>query len=174
MDFWLAHAVGADFIALDGSTATRDGGLITTDFDAVAKLSAVTRWVRSRSDLPIWWTEIYPECSDESASAADPRRAAVMAAALVSVAQAGASVALVWQPRASPDLRSAALFTDTSTRDGGRALPLVALLQALQSPLRDDPGAVVMSWQRSRSLWTVATPDGTFSWSPATGLRGPL
>jgi hypothetical protein len=174
MDFWLEHAVAADFIALDGSTATRDRGLTTTDFDAVAKLSAVTRWVRSRSDLPIWWVEIYPGCSDEAASPADPRRAAVMAAALVSVAQAGASVALLWQPRAGADLQSAALFTDTSTGDGGRALPLVALLQALQDQLRENPGSVTMSWQPSRSLWALATPDGAFSWSPATGLRGPL
>jgi hypothetical protein len=173
IDYWLGHAVGADFIALDGGTATHDRGLTTTDFEAVGKLSAVTEWVRTRSDLPIWWTEIYPECSDRSATAADPRRAAVMADALVALARAGASVALIWQPQAGAELQSAALFTDTTDPGGGQALPLVGLLQAMESHLRRDPRSVVTSWDPSRSLWTLTTPDGITSWSPGSGLRGP-
>jgi hypothetical protein len=171
VDYWLEHAAGADFIAVDGGTATRDRGLITTDFDAAAELAAATHWIRSRTALPIWWAEIYPECGDPSASSADPRRAAVMANALISVARAGASVALLWQPEASEDFRSAALFTDTSTPDGGRALPLVAVLSAVERQLQKDPRSVITAWSPAGPLWTVTTPDGGMIWSPTTGIR---
>lgn len=174
IDYWLQHAVGADFIAVDGGTATRDRGLTTTDFEATAKLAAATRWVRARSDLPIWWAEIYADTDNPAASPADPRRAAVMAQALLAVAQAGASVALLWQPQASADFPSAALFSDTSSPDGGRPLPLVALLNSIGGQLREDPRRVVSSWNPSSSLWTLTTPDWVVTWSPRGGLAEPV
>jgi hypothetical protein len=173
LDYWLEHAVGADFIAVDASTATRDRGLITTDFQANDKLAAITRWIVARSDLPLWWAEIYPTCSDASASPGAARRAAVMVDALIKVAQAGASVALLWQPQASADLRSVALFTDTADRNGGRALPLGQLLRAVEPDLRRAPGSLVTTWDPKASLWTLSTPDQLFAWSPRTGLVGP-
>jgi hypothetical protein len=169
VDYWLKHAVGADFVAVDGGAWTRDRGAVTTDFATVAKLGAVTRWVRSRTHLPIWWAEIYAESGD-AASSADPRSAAVMANALVTVAKAGASVALLWQPEASSDVRSPALFSSTSSQGGGRPLPLVGLLKALEGPLGEDPAAVKTSWDPARSRWSVATHERTFTWSPDQGL----
>jgi hypothetical protein len=173
MDYWLEHAVGADFIAVDARTATRDRGLTTTDFEAVGKLSAVTEWVRSRSDLPIWWVEMYAD-TDNSTSSADPRRAAVMAEAFVTVAQAGASAALLWQPQAGKDFRSAALFTASSSRGGGRPLPLATILSAIADDLSKDPDSVVTSWDSSRSVWTVTTPHEVLRWSSAKGIQGPF
>jgi hypothetical protein len=173
LDYWLKHAVGADFIAVDASTGTRDRGLTTTDFEATEKLAVVTRWIRSRSDLPVWWVELYPTSDDESAPPGDPRRAAVMMDALVRVAQAGASVALLWQPQATADLQSVAIFTDTSRPGGGQELPLARMLRAVGERLRQSPRLVVTRWDPGASLWTLVTPDVSFSWSPDTGLSGP-
>jgi hypothetical protein len=167
--YWLKHAVGADFIAVDAVTSTRDRGLITTDFASVAKLAAVTHWVRSRTRLPIWWAEIYANASGATGSA-DPRAAAVLTDALVTVAQAGASVALIWQPQESPNLRSPALFTSTASTDGGRALPLVGMLDHLEGPLADDPRSITMSTDRAGSRWSLATAGSRISWSLTSGL----
>jgi hypothetical protein len=172
VDFWLQHAVGAEFVVVDAGTWTEDDGLLTSDFAAVAKLAAVTGWVRSRTHLPIWWGEIYAGASDVSSSG-DPRAAAVMAEALIAVAQAGASVALLWQPEASTYLQTPALFTDTSSPDGGRALPLVGLLEALEGPLGEDPARIVTSWDPASSRWSMSTREWTVSWTPDTGLSGP-
>jgi hypothetical protein len=174
VDYWLAHAVGADFVVVDGGTTTRDRGLTTSDFTATAKLAAVTEWLRSRTELPVWWAEIYADTNDPNADPGDPRRAAVMADALVAVAKAGASVALIWQPQESSGLDSAALFTDTGSADGGGPLPLVAVLEALGAQLRDDPRLVTRTWDESKSEWRLTTPDWVVRWSAEDGLRAPV
>jgi hypothetical protein len=178
VEYWLAHAVGADFVAVDGGTHTRDRGLIATDFAATAKLTTATEWVRARTDLPIWWVEIDADCSDCASHPGSARRAAVMVEALVAVARAGASTALLWGPQGNADGlstgRSAALFSDTASREGGEALPLARLLRLLHEPLRQDPYGVVTAWHPWNSLWTLTTPHWRVFWSPATGLRGPF
>jgi hypothetical protein len=171
IEYWLENAVGADFIAMDGGTATRDSGLTTSDFAATEKLAAVVEWVRARTDLPVWWTEVYAETNDGDLGADDPRRAAVMAQALVAMAQAGASVALLWQPEARDDFNSAALFSDTSDEDGGEPLPLVELLRAMSDQLKDDPRLLEGDWDTSGSRYTLTTPDAALTWSPTDGLR---
>jgi hypothetical protein len=173
VDYWLQHAAGADFVAVDAGTDTRDGGLTTSDFDATAKLGVVTEWVRSRTDLPLWWMEIGAECSDPSASSDDPRRAAVMMNALVTVARAGASAALLWGPQAGPDRDEVALFSETAGHDGGRALPLADLLGLVSEQLREDPRRVATSWSPTREMWTLTTPGWSLVWSPETGIQGP-
>lgn len=174
VDYWLENSVGADFITVDATTRTKDVGLTTTDFEAVGKLTAVTEWVRSRSDLPIWWAEVYAETDDEEAWAGDPRRAAVMAEAMVAVANAGAAVALLWQPQEDSELNSAALLTDTASADGGQDLPLATLLRAVVDPLASDPATVSTTWDPTESVWTLTTPDDVYTWSPDDGVRGPL
>jgi hypothetical protein len=171
IDYWLENAVGADFIAVDGGTGTRDRGLVTSDFASTEKFAAVTEWLRSRTDLPVWWTEVYAETSDSELGPGDARRAAVMAQALVSMARAGASVVLLWQPEASDNFKSAALYTDTTTADGGQPLPLVSLLRSISGPLREDPRQLVGEWDPTASLYTLTTPDGALTWSPTDGLR---
>jgi hypothetical protein len=173
VDYWLENAVGADFIALDAATTTRDGGLTTTDFRAVEKLGVVTEWVRSRTDLPVWWAELYPEADDATSPADDARRAAVMTEALITVARAGADTALVWQPRAGSDLDSAALFTDSSTSAGGRPLPLAAMLAAVADELSEHPDLVRTTWEPAGSTWTLTTTHEVLRWSLDEGMVGP-
>ncbi|WP_166533475.1 hypothetical protein [Blastococcus xanthinilyticus] len=173
VEYWLAHAEGADFVAVDASSGTRDDGLLTTDFEATEALGEVTRWVRSRTDLPVWWAELYATVDGERPSS-DARRAAVMAQALVTVAQAGASGALLWQPEASEEVRTAALFTPTAEAAGGRPLPLVALLEVIGEELRRDPRRVETRWHPSGPMWTVRTPEWSAVWTPDGGVRGPF
>ncbi|MDQ1663412.1 MAG: hypothetical protein QOJ68_3392 [Blastococcus sp.] len=173
VNYWLAHAVGADFIAVDADTITRDRGLVTDDFAATAKLATVTRWVRSRTTLPVWWAELYATPDHASAPAGDLRRAAVMAAALVAVAQAGASGALLWQPQASADFDSAALFSSTTSVQGGRPLPLAGLLRLMLEQLKQDPRQVTSSWNPATARWTLTVPGWQMTWSARDGLRGP-
>jgi hypothetical protein len=172
IEYWLKHKVGADFLTVDGRTATRDRGLTTTDFAAVEKFAAATKWLRARTSLPIWWAEIKPTTA-EGTGGSDARAAAVMAHALVAVAHAGASRALLWQAQAGGNMRTAALFTDSSSADGGRALPLVRILQALDAPLAQYPKAVRSSWDAATGEWRLVTPESTFTWSEQDGLRGP-
>ena len=173
VDHWLAHAVGADFLVVDASSGSRDRGLTTTDFDAVEALGAITRWVRERTDLPVWWAEIYATVGAQDVPSTDPRRAAVMAHALVTVARAGASGALLWQPETSSDVRTAALFTGTTESGGGRPLPLATVLDVIGEQLRRDPRRVETRWYPSRPMWTVRTPEWALVWTPEGGLQGP-
>jgi hypothetical protein len=173
IEYWLRHNVGADFIAVDAGTATRDAGLTTTDFQATAKLAAATEWLRARTQLPIWWAELYAETEDEEAPGSDPRRAAVMADALVTVARAGSSTALLWQPEESSDLKTAALFSATSSATGGQPLPMVELLTLLEDQLRKDPRRVSTSWDAGAQRWTLTTPEWVVTWTAKAGLLQP-
>lgn len=173
ISYWLQHAVGADFVAVDGGTATRDRGLVVSEFEATQKLAAATKWLRARTDLPVWWAEIYADTNPSDMSPGAPERAAVMADALVEVAKAGASVALLWQPQASDSLSSAALFTSTAAADGGRPLPLVSLLRFLGRQLRQDPRLVSTSWDGAARRFTVTVGERSMTWSASDGLSPP-
>ena len=124
---WLSRADGADFIAIDGSSATNDKGLIVAPQVANQKFAAVTRWLRTRTALPVWWAELYPAI-DREEDWASPWRAAVALDAILSIADAGGSVVLLWQPEGRPDSPSVALWSTTNTSSGGQAGPLVEML----------------------------------------------
>jgi hypothetical protein len=96
-----------------------------------------------------------------------------MAAALVAVARAGASGALLWQPQAMTGFNSAALFSSTSSPEGGRPLPLAALLRLMLNQLREDPRKVVSTWNAQASRWTLSVPGWQITWSAREGFRGP-
>lgn len=96
--YWLDHNIGADFVAVDGHTATRDAGWITDPADATAMFAEVTDWLTARTDLPVWWAEVH---------AVDPSwplwaQAHVTVTALDSIRAAGADVAILWAPQAEP------------------------------------------------------------------------
>lgn len=130
VDYWLTHKEGADFIAVDGGSETKDRGLVTGDVQALDKFAAITRWLKSRTTLPIWWSEVYPAVDDADESPGSPRRAAVAADALVTIANAGAAVVIIWQPEES-SLKSVALFESTTT-EAGRPLPFARPLAWLK------------------------------------------
>ena len=136
IDYFLAHATGADFVAVDGSTSVRTGDLITDPFTANDKLAVVTRWIRSRTTLPIWWSEYYPQ--PEGVRWGADKQAAIHTDALLKLASAGASAVFLWQPQAvgGSGTSRAVLWSDIADPDGGRPTPLAAAYAMLRSVLR--------------------------------------
>lgn len=126
VEYWLARSSGAEFLAVDGGSGTRDAGLITSPSQGAERFGALTRWLRARSTLPIWWSEFYPEIDPTGGKgdAASPQRAAVTLETVAALARAGATTALLWQPQQSASFPYAALWTDTADGDGGRPTAL--------------------------------------------------
>jgi hypothetical protein len=134
VDYWLRHAVGADFIAVDGSTTTNDDVLAGPQI-ANDKFAVVTRWLAGRTTLPIWWMEMYPNVEGEAWDSA--YRADVATDALLRFADAGGSTALFWQPEGSDSFASVGLWNSTKVPDGGRPAPFVARLMQLRQAWYD-------------------------------------
>jgi hypothetical protein len=131
VDYWLQHKVGGDFVAVDASTKTRND-TIPPVLDGAQKFADLDRWIRERTDLPIWWAEFYPDVpADAQAGAASPASAATTLATVAAYAQSGASGALLWGPQGDPELEYAALWTDSTQDDGGQPTPLTAAWQWL-------------------------------------------
>ncbi|MEU4237052.1 hypothetical protein [Actinoplanes sp. NPDC026619] len=158
IDYWMRHKAGADFIVVDGSNATRDEQLPGGDAAATAKFGDITRQLRQRTGLPVWWAEVYPEVDGGELPASSPRRAAIALLALARMVEAGAERVLLWQPQADSTFGSVALWTDTRADGGGELLPLAGpfawLARAAQArrPITTD-------WSDD----TVHVSDGRFS-----------
>src|SRR5205814_2247029 len=90
---------------------------------AVGKFSAVTRWLRSKSSLPVWWSEWYVEPS--GAGWTDEHRGAVQAAAMMEFAKSGAATALYW----SPQTEKAADCAGCLWSGAGAGTPTLGMLQ---------------------------------------------
>lgn len=128
VDYWLNHAEGADFICIDGGTATRDQGLITDPITANEKYVAVTSWLKTRTALPIVWSEFRPAIAPPDPPGSR-RLASVTADAIARLTISGASAGLLWQPREDPnagqsDSVSSALWRDRT----GAELPLAHVM----------------------------------------------
>lgn len=96
--YWLRNKKGADFIIVDGSSATNDKGLVPDEFRALGKFSAVTTWLRRESgNLPVWWAEWYVET--EGLGWSEQHRTAVQVAAMMEFANSGATSVLYWSPQ---------------------------------------------------------------------------
>jgi hypothetical protein len=158
LDYWTRHKVGADFVVVDGSNATRDERLPGGDAAATQKFADITRQLNRRTGLPVWWAEIYPEVDDPALPADAPRRAAVALLALARMVEAGAERVLLWQPQADDGFDSVALWTDTRRPDGGRLLPLADAFAWLARAA--EAGRPVTSRWTGRS---VAVNDGRSS-----------
>jgi hypothetical protein len=139
VNYWLANKHGADFVAVDGVTASKDIDQSQANvFAGVGKLVAVTRWLRSRTSLPIWWAEVYPFPKGTlSGSVA----ASVTAYTLMALAKAGAGKALLWQEPHSSWCTGPCLWTDTTQSTGGQVTPTGAMVLHVSNLLR--PGAVI-------------------------------
>jgi hypothetical protein len=131
VDYWLQNKAGAEFVAVDGSTKTRNDTLPSV-LDGAQKFADLDAWLRQRTDLPIWWAEFYPDVpEDAQPGAASPASATATLAAVAAYARSGASGALLWGPQGDPDLDYAALWTDATTEEGGQPTPLTAAWQWL-------------------------------------------
>lgn len=125
-DYWLTNKRGADFVVVDGQ-ATTEGGT-PDEFTALAKLSAVSRWVRARTELPLWWAEWYVEPTHTD-HWSDQRQVAVRTAAMIEMAKSGVNTSLYWNPAPSDEDCATCLWTDTEANNGGQPLPFLKILQ---------------------------------------------
>ncbi|MDA8146711.1 MAG: hypothetical protein M0Z27_11710 [Thermaerobacter sp.] len=138
VSYWLAHKAGADFVAVDGATAvaeTGDAGL-ANPVTAAGQYAAVDRWIRARSDLPIWWMESHIQASRGWTPA---QAAAARIATLAEMAGSGASVGMQWQPQEQAGWPDEGLWTSTLVPGGGRPTPLATLLPKVLPILGRSP-----------------------------------
>ncbi|ROS37925.1 hypothetical protein EDD35_0184 [Amycolatopsis thermoflava] len=181
VEYWNQHKHGADFVALDASTGTRDKGLITTPDKASQLYADATRWARSLTGLPVWWSEFYPETappptgtrttaeSAENPVPLDQARAVATLDAVARAAEAGAAAMLLWQPEASDDLPYAALWS--AARPGAEVLRPTSLTAAwtwLAPRLREG----LVDVQRPADVLQFSAPGGEVVVNPRaeTGL----
>jgi hypothetical protein len=125
----------------------------------VQKYADLDRWLRERTDLPIWWAEFYPDVpEDAEPGAASPASAAATLAAVAAYARSGASGALLWGPQGDPKLGYASLWTDATQEDGGRPTPLTEPWQWLVPRLAE--GDVEIGHSATSPLLVFRAPDG--------------
>jgi hypothetical protein len=158
VSYWLAHKVGADFLAVDGSTQvakSNDSSLMTPAASSV-QYAAVDAWLRSQTSLPIWWMEshIQPESGWTVQQAAAAR-----IATLAEMASSGAAVGMQWQPQEQNGWPDQGLWTSTLVPGGGQPTALAKVLPSVlpileASPLLVDgqPDGVVVVSADGRTL----------------------
>ncbi|WP_433355112.1 GH39 family glycosyl hydrolase [Microtetraspora malaysiensis] len=159
VDYWLRHKRGADFVVVDGGVTGEDGRARPDEFGALGKFGAMTRWLRERSGLPVWWAEFYPlPCASLEPGGACPaldwderRRTAVTAAALIELAASGADTALYWDTH-RPKSSDCPLCLWSG--DDGAPRPALMLLRdfAHRFPEGIEPVAVDVSTPHVRAL----------------------
>jgi hypothetical protein len=158
VDYWLQNKAGAEFVAVDGSTKTRDDTLPSV-LDGAQKFADLDAWLRQRTDLPIWWAEFYPDVpEDAQPGAASPASATATLAAVAAYARSGASGALLWGPQGDPELDYAALWTDATTEEGGQPTPLTAAWQWLVPRLAQ--GDIEIGRSPTSPIVVFRAPDG--------------
>jgi hypothetical protein len=156
--YWLGHKVGADFVAVDGSTKTRNGTRPRTVDVGAQKYAAIDRWMHTRTTLPIWWAEFYPDLPEGvPAGPTSSASAAATLAAVAAYAESGAAGALLWGPQGH-DVDFAALWTDSTREGGGRPTPLTQAWQWLVPRLAEQ--AVEVGRSTTRPLLAFRTEDG--------------
>ncbi|MGI5467908.1 GH39 family glycosyl hydrolase [Streptomyces sp. CA-132043] len=131
ISYWNEHKAGADFLAVDGSSYTRDNSYAPDEFGATKKFGDVTRWLREETGLPVWWTEWYVEVADENDDRhgwSESHRTAVQATAMMEMAEAGVATALYWNPQNEDADCPGCLWRSTELDDGGAELPMMKLL----------------------------------------------
>jgi hypothetical protein len=127
VEYWLRHKHGADFVAVDGPTASDDRDVYPDEVTALDKLGAINRWLRSRTNLPIWWSEYYVE--PQSLPWQENRRIAINAAALIELARSGVTTVLYWNNEAQDSRCQGCLWISTLTQNGGAPGGMLTLLQ---------------------------------------------
>ena len=139
IDYWNTHKHGADFLAVDGSSGTRDAGLTTDPFGATAMFGTVSRWLQTSTGLPVWWSEFYPTApATQGWQPGSPALAALTLAAAANAIAGGAAHLLLWQPQASGDIPNAALWSTPTAQGDAVALPLATPWAWLASHMDSD------------------------------------
>jgi hypothetical protein len=141
--------------------------MLTSPAQAGERFAALSTWVRERTTLPLWWAEFYPEPADTDDAAASPARSTVTLQAVAAMARAGVATALLWQPQESATFPYAALWTDTSSSDGGRPTALTAPWTWLAPRL--ERGEVELGRSPDGRLLLFRGPDGTLAVNTSAG-----
>jgi len=158
LDYWFRTNRGADFLVVDGGTAVREGTISGRLDDAARKFVDVNRWLQSKSDLPIWWAEFYPDVPQgQEASATSQASAAAALSAVDAFARSGTAGALLWGPQGY-ELEYAALWTDATVADGGQPTPLTAAWEWLVPRLA--AGGMELGTSQTQPLIAFRAPDG--------------
>jgi hypothetical protein len=172
MDYWLTHNVGADFLVVDGATAIRNGQITGTVDDAAAKFADVDRWLRSKSSLPIWWAEFYPDVPKGVEGGADSAASAsATLATLAAYARTDVAVALLWGPQDN-GIPYASLWTDATKSSGGQPTPLTPAWQWLVPRLA--AGGMEIGRSQTQPLIAFRAPDGSALIVNVTGQDVPV
>ena len=129
-EYWNKHKAGADFVVVDGSSATKTAPMATDEFTSTQKFVAVTDWLRQQTGgLPVWWSEWYvqPDGTDWT----EPHLDAVLAAGLMAQVRAGVSASFYWNPETTGNSCQGCLWTSTflGSGKGGLEMPAMALIQ---------------------------------------------
>ncbi|MEU8149284.1 xylan 1,4-beta-xylosidase [Nonomuraea sp. NPDC048901] len=150
IEYWIEHKKGADFIVVDGASMTNDKANVPDDFAAQAKFSAVTAWLRQKSnDMPVWWAEWYVEPTNSGWS--EDKRTAVQATTLMEFARSGVTTALYWNPEQKDGTECPGCLWSSGT---GQELPMAGLLSGFAKwfPAGVKLDAVTTSDQRIKTL----------------------
>ncbi|WP_308250763.1 xylan 1,4-beta-xylosidase [Nonomuraea rhizosphaerae] len=167
IEYWIEHKKGADFIVVDGASMTNEKDNVPDDFAAQAKLSALTAWLRKKSnDMPVWWAEWYNEPTNSGWSEA--KRTAVQAASLMEFAKSGVTTALYWNPQQKDGQECKGCLW--SPHDG-RELPMAGLLSGftkwfpagvqLEHVTSSDKQVLVIGQERQLVMVNTADKDVT-------------
>lgn len=156
LTYWLSHKAGADFVAVDGATAIAksDGAGLTDAVTAAGQYAAVDRWIRARTNLPIWWMEshIQPDTGWTEAQAVAAR-----VATLAEMAASGARVGMQWQPQQQLDWPDEGIWTSTRHPAGGQPTALAKALPRVLPVLAHSP---VLTGGEPRGALVASDPAG--------------
>jgi hypothetical protein len=149
--YWLAHAHGADFIALDGANGRNKDGWPAGPFAGCDAFAAAARWLRAlgRSGyplartLPLVWSEWTAAPSAEHAGLNQSN--AIMASCMITTLRSGAAAVLIWSPEGDRSGHGfpEALWTSSAHAGGGRPTPWAATQRAFRTAF--PPGMTLLA-----------------------------
>ena len=184
LSYWLKNNVGADFVTVDGGTeiATANGGMgdssITDPLTSSQKYAVVDSWIKTQSNLPIWWMESHIQ---PKSGWTDQQAAAARIATLALMSASGASVGMQWQPQEQTTWADQGLWTSTEIIGGGQPTTLGKLLPSALNIIRQpttlitgQPTGVLAATSKAGTLLvntknnneTAVLPTGHISLSP--------
>jgi hypothetical protein len=178
VQYWLSNKVGADFIAMDGKTeiasqcsvsltvayTCSSGNNVNVDpVTASEKYAAIDQWVKTQTNLPIWWMESHIQPDPSSPQAwTDQQAAAARIATLIIMNTSGTSVGMQWDPQDQPVWSDEGLWTTTteSVVDGGGQsttlsdllLPILPLLRQHLTLMSGQPTGVIAATNGSQTV----------------------
>ncbi|GGW96592.1 GH39 family glycosyl hydrolase [Streptomyces lomondensis] len=166
-DYWNTHKAGADFVVVDGSSYTHGDEALPDRFRAVDKFTAVGRWVRERTPLPLWWAEYYVEPGADTGGDgwSEQLRLAVQAAGMIAMVRGGATTGFYWNPQNRTAQCTGCLWRSTEITDGtgGESRPMLDLVQRFDREF--PPGtayrAVDVAPSDAPDVWVLGDDEAT-------------